>query len=97
VSSAELCTAGAHLGWNDRLGRHDESARVKEELRSTAHLFSTSRSRLPLEPPSVLAAASGGRTDFTPHPAELQAVIDTERGGGSTARPSPPLKAAKDE
>jgi hypothetical protein len=49
-------------------------------LRSTAHLFSTSRSRVPLEPPSVIAAASGGRTDFTPHHAELQTVIDTVGG-----------------
>lgn len=49
-------------------------------LRSTAHLFTISRSRLPLEPPSLVAALSGGRTDFTPQPAELQAVFDAVGG-----------------
>jgi hypothetical protein len=49
-------------------------------LRSTAHLFTASRSRSPLEPASLVAAVSGGRTDFAPQPAELQAVLDAVGG-----------------
>lgn len=49
-------------------------------LRSTAHLFTSSRSRLPLEPPSLVAAVSAGRTDFAPQRAEVQAVLDAVGG-----------------
>jgi lariat debranching enzyme len=50
-------------------------------LRSTAHLHSSARTRLPLDPAAV-AAASGGRTDFTPTEEELRQVLERAGGGG---------------
>lgn len=48
-------------------------------LRSTAHLFSSSRSQLALDSQAI-AGCSRGRTDFTPTLAELQAVLDAVQG-----------------
>jgi len=53
-------------------------------LRSTAHLFSNRRGRVPLDPQAV-GRASGGRADFGPSEEELSSVL--EAAGGDLAVP----------